>query len=382
MFEISAITKNPVFAFRRPERENVRPVIVRLWEGGIVNLLDSAAVLLQDTRRQWIAAETAHLLRTRPVHDFASCILVYGEHQERVDPRNVSALFGGYCDLRNDFNRSIILQWTPTTIYFHVSPLRFDFPQIELLTKLECNLIQSFGFSFVTPEIGWYLISVIIISDNRFSRESLGELIKKKRDLRLLSAAEFSPSMVERTVKSDPDVVILTPSWHDVEFQATRVIHDAAPRAKIMMIGMEDNRDTFLKSVRAGAVGYLLKQASAEQIITAVSELAKDTFLCPDHMVRALFDFTATNSSRTTNSTNGNGGSELTRRENQLISILAQGLTNKEIAAQLNLSEHTVKNHVHSILRKTGARTRGGLAHLQSSPGVWKRLPSASPRIN
>lgn len=204
--------------------------------------------------------------------------------------------------------------------------------------------------------------SVFGIAANRFFRDSLGDLINRESSLRLLNLCEFSPAVLNQVAESDPDVVVLSPAWNDTEFVATRAIHEAAPRAKILMIGMEDDRAAFLKAVRAGAVGYLLKEASAEQIVTAIGQMALEPYLCPRHLIWVLFDFAALHPD-VAPSASPDGESDLTQRESQLISLLAEGLSNKEIAGRLNLSEHTVKNHVHSILRKTGARTRAALIY-------------------
>jgi two-component system response regulator DevR len=209
------------------------------------------------------------------------------------------------------------------------------------------------------------MISIYIVAPNQIFIDSLTELIGKNQGLRLLGAGEFAAGVVDRVSASNPDIVVLIPAWHDAQFAGTRAIHQGSPRSKILMIGMEDDLEVFLRAVRAGAVGYLLKEASSEQIVKSISQLASESFLCPRHMLRALFDF-ASQFPEPTPPASANNGHELTHRESELIALVAQGLTNKEIASRLNLSEHTVKNHVHSILRKTGARTRVGLTHQHS----------------
>lgn len=211
--------------------------------------------------------------------------------------------------------------------------------------------------------------AVIVVAANRFFRDSLGELIQKEPNLRLLGTGEFSPGMMEQVAEFQPDVVVLSTAWHDTEFQATRSIHDVALNSKILMIGMENSQETFLKAARAGMVGYLLKEASAEQIVAAIGQLAQDTFLCPSHLLRALFEFAAMHPQLSC-TRNENGSLSLTQRESELISMVGEGLSNKEIANRLNLSEHTIKNHVHNILRKTGARTRTALTHLHPMNGT------------
>ncbi|MGC2849059.1 MAG: response regulator transcription factor, partial [Candidatus Acidiferrum sp.] len=151
----------------------------------------------------------------------------------------------------------------------------------------------------------------------------------------------------------------------------TRAIHDAAPHTKILMIGMEDDPQIFLKAVRAGAEGYVLKDASARQILGAAHRLERNAVVCPPHLERALFNFIADHPGADT--TLPQSTCELTPREHQLTSLLAQGLANKEIAGRLNLSLQTVKNHVHSILQKKQLKNRAMLVQL-IEPQVAERL--------
>jgi DNA-binding NarL/FixJ family response regulator len=172
--------------------------------------------------------------------------------------------------------------------------------------------------------------------------------------------------------------VVLRPEWDDRFFHATRAIHQAAPRTKILMIGMEDDQEMFLRAVQAGAEGYLLRDASAKQILAAVHRLERDAVVCPQHLERALFNLIADGSRL--NPTRTQSIYELTPREHQLTALVAQGLANKEIAGRLNLSLQTVKNHVHSILQKTQLKSRAMVAQLvESQPSgssAARTLPS------
>jgi two-component system response regulator DevR len=200
--------------------------------------------------------------------------------------------------------------------------------------------------------------TVFIVAANRFFRESLSWLFAKEEDLSVLGAEDFSSRTLQEIARLDPDLVVITPDWHDVEFHSTRAIHGAVPRAKILMISMMDDPDVFLRAVRAGALGYLLKDASAEEIVATVRHLAANSVVCPSHLEHALFDYIAEGPHSRTG---------LTLRERQMLALIVEGLTNKEIAARLHLSEQTVKNHVHRILRKTGTSNRTSLSQMVRS---------------
>jgi DNA-binding NarL/FixJ family response regulator len=220
--------------------------------------------------------------------------------------------------------------------------------------------------------------TVFVVAANRFFRESLLRLFRSDRWLRVVGTAESSPLIGEQVSRANPQIVALNPEWDDSAFYATRAIHQAAPRVKILMIGMKDDRETFIKAVRAGAVGYLLQDASGKQILAAIHQLAQKSVVCPPHLEWVLFDLVAGRTSF--ESFFPQPPTNLTPREQQLGSLVAQGLANKEIAERLNLSVQTVKNHVHSILRKTQVKNRSALARClegqPSSGDLGERSPT------
>jgi len=122
------------------------------------------------------------------------------------------------------------------------------------------------------------------------------------------------------------------------------------------MIGMDADERAFLKAVRAGVSGYLLNEASAVDLIAAIRAVARGEAVCPPQLCKALFDAVA--GAREFIPNVRNMGVRLTRRQQELVPMIARGLTNKEIASHLNLSEQTVKNHIHRMLRKIGANDR------------------------
>ncbi len=207
--------------------------------------------------------------------------------------------------------------------------------------------------------------TVFIVAANRFFRESLAGLLKNAGDVSVLGAHEYSTPTLQHIADLHPNIIVLSPDWRDTEFHATRTIRDAVPKAKVLMITMDNDEEVFFKAVRAGALGYLLKDASAEEIVTAVRKLSEDSVFCPNGLERVLFDYVATGSAT---------HAELTQRERQLITLIGQGMTNKEIAARLHLSEQTVKNHVHRMLRKTGSTSRSRLTQMVQA----KSVPSAT----
>jgi DNA-binding NarL/FixJ family response regulator len=117
---------------------------------------------------------------------------------------------------------------------------------------------------------------------------------------------------------------------------------------------------TFIRVVSSGASGYVLKDASAGEVVAAIRGVAQGDAVCPPRLCKALFQFVT----RELQGKAGYSSQEesakfrLTHRQRQLVALLADGLSNKEIAANLNLSEFTVKNHIHRIMREVDAENR------------------------
>jgi DNA-binding NarL/FixJ family response regulator len=129
---------------------------------------------------------------------------------------------------------------------------------------------------------------------------------------------------------------------------------------KILLFGMDEDPDIFLEAVRLGIRGYVLKDASAAEIIAAVRAVARGEASCPPKLCLTLIQHVA--SEYRLKPKNGAGlatdKNSLTHRQLQLMHLVAQGLTNKEIAANLNLSEFTVKNHIRRVMRQMEAESR------------------------
>jgi DNA-binding NarL/FixJ family response regulator len=201
-------------------------------------------------------------------------------------------------------------------------------------------------------------IRVLLLARNRLLREALGRILRKRSDIAVQAECEES-SNVPALLKSDPIEVILTdPAPNSsVNFEWVSEICRSNPAVHMVMVGMEDEETVFLGAVQAGAAAYLLKDASAADVVAAIRAVARGEAVSPPRLSRALFRRFAESASPASEA-NAPGDFRLTRRQQQLVPMIARGLTNKEIASHLNLSEQTVKNHVHRMLQKCGAEDR------------------------
>lgn len=214
-------------------------------------------------------------------------------------------------------------------------------------------------------------VQVFILAENRLLREALTRILNKKSELRVVGASAFTPDIVQQIAHLAPDVLLSDSAAVTLsELRLVPEVRAAIPGLKVVMIGMDPHRETFLCGVRDGIVGYVLKDASAAEVASAVRAVAGGEAVCPPGLCRELFEQVAKQSSHSAPSFVMRHNLGLTRREQQLVHMISRGLTNKEIAAELNLSEQTVKNHIHRMLRKLGASDRLAAVELCRLPEV------------
>lgn len=200
-------------------------------------------------------------------------------------------------------------------------------------------------------------VSVFLLAENRLLREALARILNKKNNVIVAGSASYSPNIETVLASVLPDVLLFDPLDWNLCLTLIRHLRDSMPNLKIVMIGMEADGELFLRTVREGVAGYLLKDAPAAEVAAAVKSVANNYAVCPQELCQVLFDYVSRQRAHLPNlAVKQQLG--LTRREQQLVELISRGLTNKEIALDLGLSEQTVKNHIHRVLRKVGVSDR------------------------
>jgi DNA-binding NarL/FixJ family response regulator len=198
-------------------------------------------------------------------------------------------------------------------------------------------------------------VPVYLYCCNRLLGESIARTLTKVADFRVavpVFAGAQTPS------QPLPGSVVILDSLqvlerHQSAQQDSREIDPYYP----LLVSMGADSAQFLRAIRRGVRGYVLRDASARDLVAAVRAISAGEAVCPPGLTSALFDGVSSQSAR-----RSRNGQRLTRREEELIPLIGRGLTNKEIAAQLHLSEETIKSHVHRILRKVGVDDRRSAA--------------------
>jgi two-component system NarL family response regulator len=200
-------------------------------------------------------------------------------------------------------------------------------------------------------------VRVFLLIQNRLLREALVRLFRRRQDL--VVVGQGSPS--------DPAPIGLIDSWCSVlvldsflpdHVRENLISEDGLPTAfKTVLIAMEPHEDQFLAAVRSGVSGYLLKDASALEVVAAVRSVSRGEAVCPPQLCSTLFRSVAQMVLEVPTPA-ATSKPDLTLRQQQLVSLVAKGLTNKQIASHLNISEFTVRNHIHRILKQVDAESR------------------------
>jgi DNA-binding NarL/FixJ family response regulator len=193
--------------------------------------------------------------------------------------------------------------------------------------------------------------------ENRLLREALIRLLRKRSDLVVVGHDGPADPTACQVLDTQFDVLLID------SFQSTWPVAKSARESggqaayKAVLIGMEPDEELFMAAVRSGVMGYLLKDASASDLVAAVRAVYRGEAVCPPQLCSALFRFVAHMIEEIPVKRSA-PRPDLTMRQQQLMALVAKGLTNKEIASSLNLSEFTVRNHIHRILKQVDAGSR------------------------
>lgn len=201
------------------------------------------------------------------------------------------------------------------------------------------------------------VIRVFFLIENRLLREALVRLFRKRPDLLVVGQGGQADATTPDVSDSKCDVLVIA-SFQTRSLPTNFALANVAqPGLKTVLIGMDADEEQFVAAVRSGVTGYLLKDASASDVIAAVRAVSRGEAVCPPQLCSTLFRFVA-QMAREMPDQSATPRPDLTLRQQQLVGLVAKGLTNKEIASRLNLSEFTVRNHIHRILKQVDAGSR------------------------
>ncbi|AZP19296.1 response regulator transcription factor [Streptomyces aquilus] len=201
-------------------------------------------------------------------------------------------------------------------------------------------------------------IRVLIADDQQMVRQGFTVLLNTQPDIDVVGQAVDGLDAVKQVAELDPDVVLMDIRMPELGgIEATRRITEATPQIRVLVLTTFDLDEYVYEALRAGASGFLLKDASADQLAEAVRVVAAgDALLAPGITRRLITEFSRLDNRPKPPLKERVG--DLTERETEVLTLIAQGLSNAEIAQRLVVAEQTVKTHVGRILVKLGLRDR------------------------
>ena len=201
-------------------------------------------------------------------------------------------------------------------------------------------------------------VKVLIVDDHIVFCEALSSLLAIKGEVDVVGIASNAEDAFKKVKQLNPDVVLMDIELKDSDgIQTTRIIKEKYPNTEVIILTMHTDEQYVLEAIQAGAKGYILKDFPSSLLLEAIRYVAKG---------KSLFD--PTSSSKVLNELRillnkkrqltGEKDSSLSKREVEILKLIAEGYTNKEIAQKLHLSQHTVRNHITNIFLKLNCNTR------------------------
>jgi DNA-binding NarL/FixJ family response regulator len=208
------------------------------------------------------------------------------------------------------------------------------------------------------------MIRVLIADDHPVVRDGLVAVLGTQPDFVVVGEASSGREMIEQALRLTPDVILLDLEMPGIDgVQALRELRVRQPDARVLAFTAFDTDERIVGAIRAGALGYLLKGAPRDELFNAIRVVSRGGSLLQPVVQSRLMDHLREERDRTP-------VEALTLREEQVLRLMAEGKTNKEIAAALSITERTVKFHVGAIFGKLGATNRTEAVRLAAQRGL------------
>jgi two-component system nitrate/nitrite response regulator NarL len=201
-------------------------------------------------------------------------------------------------------------------------------------------------------------IKILLIEDNRILRDGIKAIINKHADLTIVAATEGNHDTLLQARSLKPQVILIDLGLRNENgLDVVATLSKELPQIKVIGMGLIPSQQDIIEFVQAGAAGFILKDATIEDVLGTIRAVARGIRILPPLLTGSLFTHVVDLALR-----KGRGrlpnAVQMTKREREIIVLIAEGMSNKEIAELLNLSTHTVKSHIHNILEKMALHSR------------------------
>lgn len=215
-------------------------------------------------------------------------------------------------------------------------------------------------------------IKILLVDDHKIMREGLKSLLAQEPEFTVLAEAESGLQAIALAKQHNPDVIIMDVAMPDLNgIEATRALRGEDISAKIIALSMHSDRRFVTEMLKAGASGYLLKQSAFEEMVNAIKAVMADkTFLSS-----SIVDIVVQDYVQQLAESDSPAYSRLTNRERQVLQLMAEGKTTKEVGYVLHVSVKTVETHRYKIMNKLGIPNLAGLVKFAIREGLTSLEP-------
>jgi DNA-binding NarL/FixJ family response regulator len=223
-------------------------------------------------------------------------------------------------------------------------------------------------------------IRVLLIEDNRLLREGITAMLNEQPDIKAVSATGNGDAL-EKAKKIRPQVVLLDLGLRNQNsLRIAELIKREYPKAEIVVMDLIPVQAEVVEFVKAGVSGFILKDATIDDFLHTIRSVAEGHKVLPPSLTGSLFSQIVEYAVHSGKADRLMKAVKLTKREHEVIDLISRGMSNKEIARELNIAVHTVKSHVHNTLEKLALHTRLELASFALTEGMVRKStePSSS----
>lgn len=200
------------------------------------------------------------------------------------------------------------------------------------------------------------MISIALIEDNRLVREGMAALLSKTKDFKVIATSSAGDQAVLK--QAGLNVVLLDVGlWEDPDYGFAAIAKRDHPDAKIVIMDLLPLHDDIVDFVNAGISGFIMKDATFEELVSTIRSVADGKPVLPPQMTSSLFSQIAKEAVVKSRAM-AIDSVRMTAREREVVGLIGEGLSNKEIASRLNIATHTVKSHVRNVMEKLALHTR------------------------
>jgi DNA-binding NarL/FixJ family response regulator len=202
-------------------------------------------------------------------------------------------------------------------------------------------------------------IRILLIEDNRLLREGIAAILNAQTDLQVVARAEDGDVVNQlKSMNKTPDVILLDLGLEkENSLNLMTVLREEVPTARIIALDIFPEQLDIVEFVKAGGSGFILKNASSNEYVETIRAVVAGSKVLPQALTNSLFTQIVESVLKSGNGI-PNNSIQLTQREREIVSLISEGLSNKEIAERLHIATFTVKSHIHNILDKLALNTR------------------------